>query len=115
MDELAELAQLGALVVTEGATAPLIITTHEATGHELQPGPDFTPEDRLAADNVFTTQRNDTALSVPATLMLVGASVATLKSVAIDERKSYENEEEEEGEESQRDEKADPRLRKTSK
>src|SRR5262245_4533992 len=93
MDEIGELAQLGALLVTEGAAAPMIITTHDATGHELQPGPDFTPEDRLAADNVFTTQRNDSAPSIPATLLVVGASIATLKSIAIDEQKSHEHEE----------------------
>jgi hypothetical protein len=85
-----ELAELGALVVTEGAAAPLIITTHDATGHELVPGPEFTQEDRQVADNVFVTQETRPAMSIPATLLVVGASVATLKSIAIDEQKSHE-------------------------
>ena len=92
MDELAE---VGTLIVAEMTEEPMIVTTHEATGQELQPGPDFTSEDRLAADNVFTTQRKDSALSIPATLLMVGATVATLKSIAIDEQKSHEQEEKE--------------------
>jgi hypothetical protein len=90
------LAAVGSLVISEGAMAPLVITTGNTPVEEPQPPPVVTPQDRQATDAVFTTHDQKNPYSVPATLLVVSASVATLKSIAIDEQKSANEQEEEE-------------------
>lgn len=93
------LAAIGSLVISEGATAPLVITTGDTSLQEQRPHPDWTPADRQSSDAVFTTHQQETDYAVPATLLMVSASIATLKSIAIDEMKSANERKEEEKEE----------------
>jgi hypothetical protein len=90
------LAAIGSLVISEGATAPVVLTTNQAAVHELPPRPEVTTADRQSADAVFTTHQKSDPYAVPATLLVVSASVATLKSVAIDEQKRADEQEENE-------------------
>ena len=89
------LAAVGSLVISEGATAPLVLTTNQAV-EQLPPRPDITVTERQTADAVFTTHEKSDPYAVPATLLVVSASVATLKSIAIDEQKRSEEQEREE-------------------
>ena len=89
------LAAIGSLVVSEGATAPLVLTTNQAV-EQLPPRPEVTAAERQTADAVFTTHQKSDPYAVPATLLVVSASVATLKSIAIDEQKREGEEEREE-------------------
>jgi hypothetical protein len=90
------LAAVGSLVVSEGATAPLVLTTQQASVEQLPPRPEVTAEERQSADAVFTTHHKSDPYAVPATLLVVSASVATLKSIAIDEQKKHGEPEREE-------------------
>jgi chorismate synthase len=82
-------AAIGSLVISEGATAPVVLTTNQKI-EQLPPRPEVTTVERQTADAVFTTHQKSDPYVVPATLLVVSASVATLKSIAIDEQKRSE-------------------------
>jgi hypothetical protein len=89
-------AAIGSLVISEGATAPVVLTTQNAPVEELPQHAAYTDQERDSADAVFTTHPRESDFSMPATLMVVSASVAALKSIAIDERKSADEQGDEE-------------------
>ena len=104
-------AAIGSLVISEGATAPLVLTTDQGAVQELRPPPDITPHDRQTADAVFTTHSTSDPYAVPATLLMVSASIATLKSIGIDETKAANEKESDE----ELPEPGEPRREKDSK
>ncbi len=85
------MSALGSLIITEGATAPLIVAPPEQLGDVLVEGPAIspaTPEQQRAVDTVFMSHAAQSASSeqnpaVP--FFVITACASALKGVIIDE------------------------------
>jgi hypothetical protein len=90
-----ELAMFGELVITGGGSATTI-TTDQLAQDQGHPPPEFSAEERVASDVVFTAPPGKHPPSLAVTAFVVTAGALALKTTVIDEARSIHDDEEDE-------------------
>jgi hypothetical protein len=89
------MAAFGSLIITEGATMPIVVAQPPAPAEHLAVQP-RSPEEVQAVDTVFTHQNVASEQNPALPFLVVTACASALKGVVIDEAARYRQDEEEE-------------------